>query len=128
MRLIGIDYGKTKVGIAIATSPIAEPLEVIRYTSVDKLIYKINDVVLRNKIEKIVVGISEGATAKQTHRFVEKLKEKVFLPVVFQDETLTTVEATSKSIQANIKKKKRQMMEDSYSAALILQAYIDRPK
>jgi len=79
----------------------------------------------KEKIEKIVVGVSEGEMAEETKKFGKKLEDKLGISVVFQDETLTTYEAQRFSIEAGIKRKKRKELEDAYSAALILQEYLD---
>ena len=48
------------------------------------------------------------------------------IPVIYQDERLTTKESQRLSIEAGIKRKKRRTLEDAYSAALILQAYLEK--
>ncbi len=121
MRILAIDYGKRKIGLALATSSIAEPYKVVRYKSEKEVLEKIEEIVKAEKIEKIVIGISEGKMAEETKSFAKKLN----IPVVFQDETLTTQQAQELSIKAGIKRKKRKSLEDAYSATLILQAYLD---
>lgn len=121
MRILAIDYGKRKIGLALATNSIAEPYKVIRYESEEEVLEKIEKIVKAEKVEKIVIGISEGKMAEEARSFGKKLNS----PVVFQDETLTTQQAQELSIKAGIKRKKRKSLEDAYSAALILQAYLD---
>ncbi len=121
MRILAIDYGKRKIGLALATSSIAEPYKVIRYESEEEVLEKIEEIVKAEKIEKVIMGISEGEMAEETKSFAKKLN----VSVVFQDETLTTQQAQELSIKAGIKRKKRKSLEDAYSAALILQAYLD---
>lgn len=113
------------MGLAIGVSQIAEPLEVIRFESQKKAIQKIKKVVKEEGIGDIVVGVSEGKMGQESRRFGEKLRDKVDLPVHYQDETLTTKEAQELSLKAGIKRKKRHRLEDAYSAALILQNYLD---
>jgi len=69
--------------------------------------------------------MSEGEMGKESKRFGEKLKIEFKLPLHYQDETLTTRKAQELSFEAGIKRKKRKEMEDAYSAALILQEYLD---
>lgn len=124
MQILGIDYGRKKIGLAVADSQsrIAEPLGVVRFANEDEAIEKI----LRlSEASKAVIGISEGEMAEETKDFARKLEEILKIPVVFQDETLTTYEAQRLSITANIKRKKRKALEDAYSATLILQSYLD---
>lgn len=125
MRLLGIDYGERKIGLATAFSILAEPYMVIRYKDSSKAIGKISKLIGDQKIEIIVVGISEGFEAKKTKKFVSLLQKKIDIPIIFQDETLSTLNATERSINANIQRKKRKRMEDAYSATTILQNYID---
>jgi len=117
MRLLGIDYGQKKIGLAIADGPLAEPLKTLRE--------KIREIVRTLKIEKIVVGISEGEMGRESKKFSLSLSRSLRIPVGTFDETLTTVEAQRLSIEAKVKRKKRRELEDAYSATLILQDYLD---
>jgi len=125
MKYLGIDYGRSKIGLAVSEGVIAEPLKVIRYKDEEELIRKVEQVLKVELVEKVVVGISEGEMAKETKEFGKRLENKLKTPVVFQDETLSTQSAQELSISANIKRKKRKEMEDAYSAAVILQSYLD---
>lgn len=125
MRILAIDYGQKKVGVALATSPLAEPYKVIRFSSNKTLIKELEKIIDEEQIEKLVVGISEGKMGEESEKFGERLKMEFKLPLYFQDETLTTQEAQKLSFEAGIKRKKRKELEDAYSAALILQAYLD---
>jgi putative Holliday junction resolvase len=125
MSILGVDYGKKKIGLAIATSTLAEPHKVIKVKSLKDAVKKVEKVIKVERAEMVVVGISEGKMAKETKEFAEKLKELVKIPIVFQDETLSTQESQRLSIEANISRKKRHELEDAYAAALILQNYLD---
>jgi putative Holliday junction resolvase len=124
-KVLGIDYGKKKIGLASATTTLAEVYGVIRFETIKEAIRKIRKTVEREKVEKIVIGISEGKMAKETKRFGRKLEKEINLPVVFQDETLSTKEAQALAIEAGIRRKKRKQLEDAYAAAVILQDYLD---
>lgn len=126
MKILGIDFGTKKIGIATATTTFAEVYGVIRFKTMDEAIKKIKRVVEDEKVEKIVIGISEGEMAKKTKSFGERLEKLIQLPIIFQDETLSTHDAQKLSIEAGIKRKKRRQLEDTYSAVLILQHYLDR--
>jgi len=125
MRILAIDYGQKKIGVALATSRLAEPYRVIRFASNTALIKELGKIIEEEKIEKLVVGVSEGEMGKESKSFGEKLKTEFHLPVYFQDETLTTRNAQELSLEAGIKRKKRKELEDAYSVALILEAYLD---
>lgn len=119
MKILGIDYGKRKIGLAISEAGLAEPLGIIRGKRQEQEIRRICQA---QKIEKIVVGISEGKTAEKTQEFVANLRKTICLSVEFQDETLTSEDAIAKMREIGRKIKD----EDAISAALILQAYLDR--
>jgi len=125
MRILAIDYGQKKVGIALATSRLTEPYKVIRFSSNNALIKELRKIIKEEQIEKLIIGVSEGEMGEESRRFGEKLKTEFRLPLHFQDETLTTHDAQELSFEAGIKRKKRKEMEDAYSAALILQEYLD---
>jgi len=119
MRILGIDYGRVKVGIAIADGGLSEPLEVIRYTDIELLINKILEIAQKEQVEKIVVGVSEGEMGKESKEFADKIGAETF------DETLSTQDAQELSRQAGIKRKKRKNMEDAFAASVMLQSYLD---
>jgi len=121
MNLLGIDFGEKKIGLALATGPLAEPMGVIKISNLKS---QISNICQEHGIEKIVMGISEGKMAEKTKKFAQELGKAVGLPVEFQDETLTTSEAIMKMKQAGKKVKKKK--EDAFAAALILQDYLDR--
>jgi putative Holliday junction resolvase len=125
MQILGIDYGRRKIGIALGDERLVEGLTVIRYEDEKKALEKIIKIIKKEKVNEIVIGISEGQIGEESRKFGEKLGKKVNLPVHFQDETLTTWDAQALSIIAGIKRKKRRALEDAYSAALILQNYLD---
>lgn len=125
MKILGVDYGKKKIGLATAESSLAAPLKVLKVDSIEEAIKKVGKVAVAEEVVEVVVGISEGEMAKETREFGEKLQEKLGLPVVYQDETLSSKDAQKLSIKAGIKRKKRKDMEHAYSATLILQNYLD---
>lgn len=130
MKILGIDYGRRKIGLAIADTDLglAEPLKVIRFENLEEGLEKVTQEIEVEEVEQIVLGISEGEMVEETKEFGKKLEKKLKISVEYQDETLTTHEAQELSIQAGIKRKKRKEMEDAYSATLILQSYLDSLK
>ena len=125
MQILGIDWGKKKIGLALATSKIAEPFEVIKYLTWKGFTTRLIEIIAEDKIEKIVIGISEAASGREAKAFGEKLAKEISLPVEFFDETLSTQEAQMLSREANISRRKRTALEDAYAAAVMLQNYID---
>jgi putative holliday junction resolvase len=130
MHILGIDYGRRKIGIAIGEteSRLAQPYMVIRSSKQEEAIKKVEQVIQVERVGKVVVGVSEGEMEKETRVFGRLLQEKVGVPVSFHDETLTTHEAQELSIKAGIRRKKRKGMEDAYAASVMLQNYLENHK
>lgn len=128
MKILGIDYGKKKIGLAFGEteSKLAQPLKVIRFKSDKEAVEKVFKISQLTQVSQVVIGMSEGRMAKETGKFANDLKKKLHIPIKFQDETLSTKEAQSLSIEAGIKRNKRRRMEDAYSATLILQDHLDK--
>jgi putative holliday junction resolvase len=125
MRTLGIDYGRSKVGLAVADGSLAEPVKVIRYKDTKILEDKLQKIIKDNNIEKIVVGVSEGEMGEESKAFASKFRSSLIVPVETFDETLSTQDAQRMSKEAGIGQKKRHQMEDAYAAAIMLQNYID---
>lgn len=124
-NILGIDWGKAKVGLAWSAGVIAEPLEVIRYKDQQVLFTKIREIASDMQIKKIIVGISENQSAAETKIFGKALEEFVGIEVGYFDETLSSRDAYMMSIESNVKKSKRKKMEDAYAASIMLQRYVD---
>lgn len=122
MKLLGIDFGLKKVGLALAEDGLPQPFGVVKNDS--RLLKKINNICQTNQIKKIVIGMSEGKMAGRIKGFSKKVEEVTGLPVEFQDESLTSKEAIAKMIEAGKKKKDRREKEDAFAAAIILQDYL----
>ena len=118
MKIIGIDWGKTKIGLARSEGSLAEPWRVVKPIELEKIL-------LAEKPELIVVGISENQSAQKARDFGTKLSEKLGIKVELVDETLSTAEAQIRSREAGIGQQKRHGMEDAYAAAILLQNYLD---
>jgi putative Holliday junction resolvase len=131
MNILCIDYGTKRIGVAVATTPISQPLGIIPNTKNPRLSDVVTDQALEQiisllrefAVEMIVVGISEGDMAEKTRHFIEKLKTRTTLPIEEVDETLTSVDAGSH--MKHMKHTKRQGNRDHLAAAIMLQDYID---
>jgi putative Holliday junction resolvase len=125
MVLLGIDYGLRKIGLALAGGRLAEPYKVIRYKAEEEAIGQIVKIAALEKVDKIIVGISEGKSADEAKAFGVKLSGAVEVPVGYADETLSTQTAQSLSIEAGIGRAKRKSLEDAFAAAVMLQLFVD---
>lgn len=114
--ILGIDYGRAYIGLAISEGSLAEPKETLRIKVVGS---EIGDIEKRAKdwnVEKVIIGVSEGKMAVETKKWGKKLSEMLQLPVEFVDETLSSIEAGES---------KDKSKDHSKAAAVILQRYLD---
>lgn len=125
MKILGVDYGRAKIGLAVSDGPLAEPYSVIRVSDSEQALDKIEKIVKVEKVDKVVVGVSEGEMAQEQEEFARKLHEKLKIPVETQDETLSTQDAQHFAIEGGKGRLKRRQMEDAYAASVILQSYLD---
>lgn len=134
MRILGIDLGDKKIGVALSdeTGWTAQGLGVIRSSgSVNEDIKRIKEIALENKAEKIVVGLprnmdgSAGPRAEKACDFAGRLAKTLNLPVEMWDERLTTVAAEKLLIKADMSRAKRRQVVDKIAATIILQNYLD---
>ena len=125
MKILGIDYGRSKIGVAIADGPLAEPMQVIRYSNTKILMEKLQKIIKDNNIEKIVVGVSEGKIGEESKKFASSIQPLIQSTIILADETLSTQDAQRMSREAGISQKKSHEMEDAYAACIMLQNYLD---
>ena len=134
MRIMGIDYGDSRVGIALS-DPLcitAQGLTTLPNKVYDKMLSKLIALVSEHSVDKIVLGMPRnlngtlGERASVTESFLEDLKRE--LPdkeIVLWDERLTTVQATGILNVTNTRGKDRRNVIDTVAASIILQSYLD---
>lgn len=134
MRLMGIDFGDARVGIALS-DPLcimSQGYKTIKNDGTDSLFSEIAEIIKEKEVTKIVVGLpknmdnSEGFRTDATKEFVEKLKTVTDVSIEFCDERLTTVSAHGFLSEMNVRGKKRKGAVDTLSAALILETYMKK--
>ena len=138
MRILGIDYGDARVGVAItdALNITVQGLETIQRNQSDKNVLKRLDEILKEyEVETIVVGLPLNLKGEKTERtnitekFIHKLKCKYNkIKIETMDERLTTVEAHKTMNFLNVDKNKKRSIVDTISAVYILEAYIQKNK
>ena len=134
MRILGIDYGEVRVGLAITDSLgiTAQGLETIEFKGNDKiLLKKLDEIFMQYEVDTIVVGMpynmngSSSFRVEATEKFIHKLKCKYNQKkIVTIDERLTTVEAHKTMNMLGVRKDKKKMLVDTISAVYILEKYI----
>ena len=134
MRIIGIDYGDARVGIAVS-DPLgitAQGVGTIKNKGTEKLLSELKKVIDEYMPEKIVLGLpknmdgSLGFRAEATKEFANALKSVYGGEIVFWDERLTTVGATRYLNETNTVKQARKNVIDTLSACLILEGYMQK--
>ncbi len=132
MRYLAIDYGDKRTGLAICDSAetIASPLAVTQGQK--DLLKKIADVVETENVEAVVLGLplnmddSQGPQARLVFKFADQLKERLNIPIHFQDERLSTFSAEEKLAPAQFTRGKKRKRLDAIAAAEILEAFLER--
>lgn len=135
---MGLDLGSRTLGTAISdtTRTIASSLQTFRFEEddYDSLIPIVNDLICEYRVIKIVLGFpknmnnSVGERGQIALDFKRKIEKKIGIEVVMQDERLSTVEATSYMLAADISRQKRKKKVDSLAASIILQTYLDKER
>ncbi|MBQ7035621.1 MAG: Holliday junction resolvase RuvX [Clostridia bacterium] len=135
MRILGIDYGEARTGLAVCdqNEMVATVIGTVHQRDKECLADHIATVCETENIEKIVLGLpknmdgTEGFRAEHTRIFAQKLQDRMpNLPIEFYDERLSTMAASRFMMEANTKGKKKKASIDALSAQIILQDYIDR--
>ena len=137
MRVMGLDVGSKTVGVAVS-DPLgftAQGVEIIKINEEAKEFGfdRLGELVKEYQVDKFVVGLpknmnnTEGPRVEASKAYGDKIKEIFNLPVEYQDERLTTVQAERMLVeQADVSRDKRKKVIDKLAAQLILQNYLDR--
>jgi len=133
MRILGIDMGQKRIGLAISDKLgiTAQGLTVIERGKPEADLCQLRQIILENKITKIVVGLpknmngSLGPQVNKVKDFIALLNHECPLEIIYWDERLTTIEAQRILIEGNLSRKKRKKVIDKLAAVIILQSYLD---
>jgi putative holliday junction resolvase len=133
MRVLGIDHGTKRVGLALSdeTGTIAQPLEFLPAEPAEKLLGRLQEIVAERKAEEVLVGIPRnmngtyGPAAEKVREFVAALQNVLTVPVKTWDERLTSVQANRILIETGMRREKRRERVDQTAAAILLQSYLD---
>ena len=135
MKIIGIDFGLAKVGLAISdpSGVIALPLKVIRYKNKEDLISELKNISEERDVKKFVIGypISMDYKENEMTKIIDNFKqdmENVNFEVVLEDERLSSEYAKKIMIEQDVKVSRNKEMVDLTAASIILQTYLDRNK
>ena len=134
MRVIGIDLGSKRIGIALSDTDltVATPLDVVeRSGNVEKDHFAILKITDEWEVQKIIVGLpvsldgTLGPSAQSVMDEIKMLRGVTDIPIETHDERFTTVTAEQILLQQNVKRDKKKTLIDKVAAAIILQGWID---
>jgi len=131
MRLMGLDLGERRIGVAVSdpSRVLARGIEVIERRSVEKDLEAIARLAEEYEVEAVVVGYprrlngTAGEEAKKAEAFAAQIEAHLRLPVILWDERLSTVRAIRALAEGG--KRKRRLGIDAVAAVVILQDYLD---
>jgi putative Holliday junction resolvase len=136
MRCLGLDLGSKTLGIAISdrTNCIASVYTTIFFKdeNYSSLIEPLREIIDKEEIGTLVLGLpknmnnSLGTRAMLTLEFKDMLENNFHIPVIMEDERLTSVISNNILISANVSRNKRKKKVDGMAAEIILQGYLDR--
>jgi putative Holliday junction resolvase len=128
--ILSIDFGKSNIGTALGRNELVMPLEIFSEKNINTVLFKINRLIVENKVDRLVVGLPLTADNKETthslevRRFAKILKVTTKRPVDFQNEYETTKSALEQALNTDISEKRRGFI-DHLAAAVILRNYYD---
>jgi len=132
-RLIGIDLGTKRIGIAICDEKqkIATPLKTLNKNKLDDLIFELKSIIQENDVKGIIVGNplnmdgSFGKSSQSAKDIAKNISKNINLPICMWDERLSTIGAFNLTSQLDVNVNKREKKIDENAAAFILQGAID---
>lgn len=133
MRILGIDHGTVRIGIAISDElmMLAQPLKFIPAEPMNKFLSELGTIIEQNEVSALVVGMPRnmngtyGPAAEKVRAFIEKLKSEFPQTIHIVDERLTSTQANRSLSNMGIKGKKKRENVDAAAAAIILQTHLD---
>ena len=132
-RLLGIDLGTKRIGIAISdyNQKVATPLQTLEKSKQGKLIDELESIITEYDIKGIIIGNpinmdgTYGKSSQSAKDIAINISNKIDIPVSLWDERLSTVGAFNLSSELDINVSKREKDIDKFAAAFILQGALD---
>jgi len=133
MRVLAVDHGERRIGLAISdpTGTLARPLIVLAHSSRATDAARVCEAAAQEGAGLIVIGQSfdeEGrpnAAGRRAQRFAEALKSQTAIPIVLWDESMSTQDARAARLAAGAGRKRRGTAVDAEAAAVILRSYLE---
>ena len=136
MKLLGIDHGTTRIGLALSDDLglLAHEFEVIANWNNEDLLEYLRQLINREFVDKIVIGLplnmngDETEKAQDVREFAAMLENYLDKEVIFEDERWTTKMVDKTLREMKVSQKEARVKKDMLAAKYILQTYIDREK
>ncbi len=136
MRLMGIDFGTKRVGLALSDGQglLAHPYATLTRSTRERLFADLLAIIARENVQAVVLGLplgldgQETETTRQVRNFAASLKRRVSIPIYFQNEALSSQYAQEQLRQAGRRGQKQRMVLDQQAAVLILNDYLEHQK
>jgi putative Holliday junction resolvase len=133
MRYLGIDVGRARIGVAVADDVIrtARPLRVVERRGDAPDLAVLAEVAAEFEVTRAIVGLplnmdgTEGPSAGFARRFAARLADALGVPVLLQDERLSTFEAETRLRERGLSAREAKAQVDAEAAAVILQDWLD---
>ena len=131
--ILSLDYGESKVGIAISdpNCTIALPSEVYKRNKTDKDFIYIKEFIEKNDIQAVLIGMpynmdgTEGEKCIEVKNFTNKLLKFININIIFWDERFSTQAQEKILIEQDLSRKKRKKVIDKLAAGYFLQSFLD---
>ena len=134
MKIIALDIGTVRIGVAASDilEIIASAYTVVKRKNLQSDVKAIVDIINNLQAGQVVIGLplkmdgSEGQSVEMAKSFGDELSKQIDVPIVYQDERLSTVSAQKILIESGMRREKRKDKVDSLAATFILQSFLDK--
>ena len=133
MRILALDHGTKRIGIAISDElkMIAQPMEFALAEPFLQFVTRLKEIIREKEVELILIGMprnmdgSYGPAALKVQEFIAVLKDLVAIPIQTWDERLTSAQAQRFLIEGGVRRQERKQKVDKMAASILLQSYLD---
>jgi len=130
MKILGLDLGEKRIGVAFAEGDVVSSLDTIVYTNREEAINRISEICREIEIDRMVIGMPVGNVESEdvVRSFALELNKMVELPIEYVDESLTSKEAERilKDKKINPRTEQYKQEVDRISAKIILEQYLNQ--
>ena len=135
-RLLALDVGDKTIGLALSDGQrtIASPLLTIERTKFSKDMEILEKIIAEHAVGGLVIGYpinmdgSLGPRAQSTRSFTSNLEKRITLPMILQDERLSTMAVERTMLDADLSRARRAELVDKLAASYMLQGFLDGMK